>query len=208
MKFNLSKLLLASTLIVGVAAVLSVKALREDRRQRAEAHAAQQAPPIKLRLPDFELTASDGQPVSRKSLRGRVWIADFIFTHCAGPCPLMTRHMRALQDDLADVEPLTLVSFSVDPAHDTPQVLTEYAERHGARAGRWLFVTGSMDQIYDLAIDGFRIAVAAARKNNQIIHDTRFMLVDQDGYVRGYYDSDSEDDLRQLRRDAERMAAR
>ena len=160
------------------------------------------APDIRIALPDFSFTERSGQALSRKDLLGRVWIADFIFTSCAGPCPQMSRHMQRLQTDLADLESLRLVSFSVDPDRDTPEVLRGYSERYDADPQRWLFLTGSMDQIYDIAIKGFKITVEAARENNQIIHDTRFILVDAEGAIRGYYDSASADDLQRLRQDA------
>ncbi|MCH8052492.1 MAG: SCO family protein [Planctomycetes bacterium] len=137
-----------------------------------------------------------------KDLLGRVWIADFIFTSCAGPCPQMSRHMQRLQTDLADLKSLRLVSFSVDPERDTPEVLRTYGERYDADPQRWLFLTGPMDRIYDIAIKGFKITVEAARENNQIIHDTRFILVDAAGMIRGYYDSTSAEALERLRRDA------
>ncbi len=166
------------------------------------------APDIRIALPDFSFTERSGQELSRKDLLGRVWIADFIFTSCAGPCPLMSRHMQRLQTDLADLKSLRLVSFSVDPERDTPEVLRMYGERYDADPQRWLFLTGPMDRIYDLAIKGFKITVEAARENNQIIHDTRFILVDAAGMIRGYYDSTSAEDLQRLRQEASELARR
>ncbi len=160
------------------------------------------APDIRIALPDFSFTVRGGHALSKKDLLGSVWIADFIFTSCAGPCPLMSRHMHRLQTDLAGVKSLRLVSFSVDPERDTPEVLRTYGERYDADPQRWLFLTGSMDRIYDIAIKGFKITVEAARENNQIIHDTRFILVDAAGVIRGYYDSTSAEALERLRQDA------
>ena len=158
--------------------------------------------------PDFSFTERSGQTLSRKDLLGRVWIVDFIFTSCAGPCPQMSRHMQSLQTDLADLQSLRLVSFSVDPERDTPEVLSKYGERYGADQQRWLFLTGPMDRIYDIAIKGFKITVEAARENNQIIHDTRFILVDAEGAIRGYYDSASAEELQRLRQDASELVRR
>lgn len=161
---------------------------------------------VRIPLAEFTLTERSGAAFSLSDLRGEVWIADFVFTSCAGPCPMMSSHMQRLQDDLADVGHLKLVSFSVDPTRDTPEVLRAYADRYGADAQRWLFLTGSMDLIYDLAIDGFKITVEEARENNQIIHDTRFVLVDAEGAIRGYYDSTSGPELQRLRNDARALA--
>ncbi len=159
-------------------------------------------PQIRIPLPDFAFTERSGKSVSKADLSGQVWVADFIFTSCAGPCPMMSTRMSALGRDLAAFDKLKLVSFSVDPERDTPEVLRTYADQYNADPQQWLFLTGPMDRIYDIAIDGFKITVEAARQNNQIIHDTRFMLVDHQGVIRGYYHSASEQDLQRLRQDA------
>jgi len=195
-------------LIVAVVVLLGISAAYLTRRSRPLAGTAafQERPQIRLELPDFTLTDSSGRPLGKHDLEGSAWIADFVFTSCAGPCPQMSRAMRRLQDDLAGVENLRLVSFSVDPERDTPEVLSAYAERYGADPQRWLFVTGPMSQIYDLAIDGFKIAVEEDRENQRIIHDTRFILVDREGAIRGYYDSTSGDGMARLRREVLALA--
>ncbi len=190
--------------LVGVSAAYVVS----EATSKPAASTAAPAPDIRIALPDFSFTERSGQALSRKDLLGRVWIADFIFTSCAGPCPQMSRHMQSLQTDLADLKSLRLVSFSVDPERDTPEVLHAYGERYDADPRRWLFLTGPMDQIYDIAIKGFKITVEAARENNQIIHDTRFILVDAEGVIRGYYDSNSTEELERLRRDASALENR
>ncbi len=184
--------------LVGVSAAYVVS----EAQSKPAVSVAAPAPDIRIALPDFSFTERSGQALSRKDLLGRVWIADFIFTSCAGPCPQMSRHMQRLQKDLSELESLRLVSFSVDPERDTPEVLRRYSERYHADPQRWLFLTGPMEQIYDIAIDGFKITVQAARENNQIIHDTRFILVDQRGVIRGYYDSTAPEEIGRLRRDA------
>jgi protein SCO1/2 len=103
-------------------------------------------PPAKYSMvPDFDLVERSNRKVTRQELTGKVWVADFIFTTCGGICPVMTSNMRKLQDKLfADIR---LVSFTVDPTHDTPEVLTEYANRYGANKDRWLFLTGDPEAI-------------------------------------------------------------
>jgi cytochrome oxidase Cu insertion factor (SCO1/SenC/PrrC family) len=153
-------------------------------------------------VPSFSLIERSGQPVSDQSLRGTVWVADFIFTSCAGSCPVMTGIMRQLQDTLpAEIK---LVSFSVDPERDTPQVLAEYADRNGADRDRWLFVTGTKDELYRVSIDGFKLGLmeTGGTEIEPITHSSRFVLVDQEGRIRGYYGSMEPDVIERLGQDA------
>lgn len=157
--------------------------------------------------PDFELTESSGRTVTREDLRGRIWIADFIFTSCGGQCPTMTRAMATLQDEFRDV---WFVSFTVDPAVDTPEVLAAYADRYGADRDRWWFVTGEKAQLYQICgKDGFRLAVEDRPMSEfeRVTHSNRLMLVDRDGKVRGSYPGDDEEALRRLRDDLRRIRA-
>lgn len=145
----------------------------------------------------FVLTERSGESVSLDDLRGTIWLADFIFTYCAGPCPLMSLRMSYIQDSLAENWPVRLVSFSVDPDRDTPERLREYADQYGAREGQWMFLRGPIETIKVLAVDGFRLT----RPDEPILHSTMFALVDQNGHVRGYYKSDDEDLIPNVLRD-------
>jgi cytochrome oxidase Cu insertion factor (SCO1/SenC/PrrC family) len=142
-------------------------------------------------VPDFELVERSGQLVTLNSLKGEVWIANLIFTHCAGTCPLMTAHMRALKDTLTEEE-VRFVSITVDPHRDTPEVLAEYADLHGADPS-WFFLTGDRNSIYRLAQEGFHLAVddTIGTQIEPITHSTRFVLVDREGRIRNYYDGTS-----------------
>ena len=153
---------------------------------------------IEHQLPDFSLTDQHGRPLALTDLRGKVWVADFIFTSCATICPPMTDEMVRLQEEFATGD-VYFVSFSVDPERDTPAVLSRYADRYGADDSRWSFLTGEKAAIYQLAHDGF--SLAAGYQGGEILHSTRFALVDQQGKVRGYYESRSKANLQQLRRD-------
>jgi protein SCO1/2 len=115
--------------------------------------------PVYGSVPDFALIDQSKRPVQRGDLEGKVWIANFIFTSCPDECPLMTAHMAQMQSDLAHMADFRLVSISVDPDHDTPAVLSEYAERFNADPGRWLFLTGDKRAIYRLAAEGFRLGI-------------------------------------------------
>ncbi len=149
-------------------------------------------------LPNFSLTDQRGTPFALSNLHDKVWVADFIFTSCGTICPPMTVQMVGLQDEFVG-EDVHFVSFSVDPERDTPEVLYRYAEDYGADGSRWAFLTGQKDTIYQLAHEGFNLA--AGHRGSEILHSTRFVLVDRDQQVRGYYDSRSPGALLQLRKD-------
>jgi len=156
-------------------------------------------------VPDFALVERNGKPVTLADLRGKVWIADFIFTHCAGPCPLMTMRMAKLQDALQATD-LRLVSFTVDPERDTPEVLTKYADQYGADRERWWFLTGDKGAIHGLCTNGFRLAVIEnADGTSQPGHSTMFVLVDRKAQIRGYYESTDDDAVDVLRRDLQTL---
>lgn len=162
------------------------------------------------RLPDFRLTERSGRTVSLSDLAGRYWVADFVFTRCQGPCPLLSSHMADLQRRLpADVR---LVTFTVDPGYDTPEVLAKYADRYRADPDRWWFLTGKKREIYEVLRQGFRIGAEenaeAAGAGDAFIHSTLFFLVDGKGRVRGMYHGDDPDDLKQIVTDERFMSLR
>jgi len=152
---------------------------------------------------DFALRSQTGEEVTRGSLAGQVWIADFVFTRCSFTCPQMSREMAQVAADLARFADFRCVSFSVDPEHDTETVLAAYAANYGADPGRWVFLTGDKGLIYRLARESFHLGAAEAEGGPEpILHSTRFVLVDRAGTIRGYYDSAEPERLRALRRDA------
>ena len=156
-------------------------------------------------VPDFNLTERSNRPVARKDLDGQIWVADFIFTRCAGICPTMSSHMKTLQERLP--KEVRLVSFSVDPQNDTPEVLTEYAKRYDADPERWLFLTGDPDAIQKLSIGGFKLALdpSGGTESEPITHSSRLVLVDRQGHIRGYYGTEDADALDRLVADAKKL---
>jgi len=161
------------------------------------------------RVPEFSLTERSGRTVTRADLEGSWWVADFIFTRCTGICPLLTARMAQLQQSLPG---LRLVSFSVDPDYDTPDVLARYAEGAVPAGGeqQWLFLTGPRATLHALIGDGFHLSVsdaapAGASPGELVTHSDRLVLVDPDGYIRGYYHGTEEDAAARVAQDLARL---
>lgn len=151
--------------------------------------------------PDFSFTAQDGSTVKKEDLKGKVWVANFIFTRCAGPCPMMTARMGELDLSLGSkARDVQLVSFTVDPEYDTPEVLKAYSERIGAKPEKWKFLTGSKAQIDETVMKGFLQALSKDQAGMPI-HSTRFVLVDKDGWIRGFQDGNDPEIVQKLMMD-------
>jgi len=160
--------------------------------------------PVYFDVPQFQLTAQDGRPFDSKVLTGKIWVADFIYTTCPGPCPRMTSQMHQVQNAIIKMPDVRLVSFTVDPARDTPTVLAAYAKAHGASADHWYFLTGSPDTLQKLDRDAFKLGNIGP----SLEHSTRFVLLDRQSRIRGYYDTSESgtiprliDDIRALARE-------
>jgi cytochrome oxidase Cu insertion factor (SCO1/SenC/PrrC family) len=138
--------------------------------------------PVIRAVPPFSLVDQNGQTVTNADLRGKIWIADFVFTRCKGPCPLMTARMLEMQKALVKTPDVKLVSVTVDPAHDTPEVLKAYAEANFADPERWKFLTGDQAVIEKLVTEGFMQHLA--EENGEPVHGTMFLVVDGNGMVR------------------------
>jgi protein SCO1/2 len=162
-------------------------------------------PPVLGEVPDFALTNRDGRTIQRSDLIGEPYVVDFIFTRCAASCPMMTLRMARLNRDLPPDLTVRLVSFTVDPDYDTPAVLERYAQSFKAPQ-RWLFLTGPRAEIYRLIQEGFKLAVdAGGPQDEPILHSTRFVLVDGEGDIRGYYEAFDEPSMKKLRRDLDSL---
>jgi protein SCO1/2 len=138
--------------------------------------------PVIRAVPEFSLTDQNGQTVTKADLRGHIWITDFIFTRCKGPCPLMTARMLEMQKALVKTPEVKLVSVTVDPEYDTPEVLKAYAEANFADPDRWKFLTGDKAVIEKLVTEGFMQHLA--EENGEPVHGTMFLIVDGNGMVR------------------------
>jgi protein SCO1/2 len=161
---------------------------------------------------DFALTERSGQTVRCKDLRGKVWVASFLFTRCCTGCPRISADLLQLQKDLANEDGVLIVSFTVDPEYDTPAVLKAYADGLGADPKRWLFLTGKQEEIYRLIRDSFHLAVEqnhgeARKPGNEVTHANRLVVVDRQGHIRGLdFDGTKPEDLPRLKKRIEELA--
>lgn len=145
-------------------------------------------------VPDFTLLDQDENRITKADLAGKLWVASFIFTSCAGTCPVMAGRCQQLQASLPD--DTLLVSFSVDPARDTPAVLREWGAKFGRDPAKWSLVTGDFPQIFQLMRKGFELET-----ENPLMHSSGFVLVDRYGNRRGYYEALEKDEMPRLIRD-------
>ncbi len=162
-----------------------------------------QPPPVLGDAPSWQLTNRDGRTVSSTELAGAPYVVDFVFTRCVAICPAMTAQMERVTRDLPEGTEVKLVSFSLDPEHDTPDVLQAFAAKRHA-PDSWLFLTGTdQQQMFDLSEKGFKLSATLNRDDpaQPIIHSTRLVLVDAQGKIRGYYDSLEAEAMDKLRDD-------
>jgi protein SCO1/2 len=164
-------------------------------------------------LPPFALTDHTGATLTRESLLGHVTIVNFIFTRCDTVCPITSMKMRTVQDRTGDVPSIKLLSISVDPDHDTVAALAAYAARWGADPARWRFVRGDITAVRELVERGMQVGFddlggATASGAPNITHSGHFVLVDQRGHVRGYYDSDDWPRIEKLMKHARYLVRR
>lgn len=158
---------------------------------------------------DFALTDSQGETLTKNDLLGKPWIASFIFTRCAGPCPRVAAAFKELQKRYPEPN-VNLVTFTVDPENDTPEVLTKFAGFWEADLSRWFFLTGDKDTIYNMIHKDFLMPVMPSDDPTpgwEIIHTTNVCLVDATGKVIGKYNSLKEDEIALLRRDLDALLA-
>lgn len=162
------------------------------------------APPVLGQVSAPTFTDQNGTSFSLTQLDGRIWVADSIFTRCGGQCPVMSYNMMELQDWLVQNEQggVKLVSLTVDPENDTPAILTEYAGKFKADLRRWHFLTGDRNTLYNYIMNDFKLG---AEENQGVpdaemfIHSDKFVLIDRDRNIRGYFSGTDEADMEKLR---------
>jgi len=171
----------------------------------AQRWAGNHAHPTGQAIGSFKLIDERGESVSSESLKGRIWIASFFISRCAGTCPQTAGKMRQLQSTIQDPD-ILFVSFSMDPEHDTVDVLSAYAAKMGANETRWKFLTGDR-QVIERVVNATGVNRAPGAMTGQMIHSDHFALIDRAGYVRGVYDSNDATALQHLKADADALAA-
>ena len=149
---------------------------------------------------DFKLTDQTGGEFKSESLAGHVWVANFMFTNCPGPCPRMSSQMREVQSALAGKD-VKLVSMTVDPDRDTPEKLAKYAAFYSATPGVWYFLTGPRETLNHLGKDVFKLNAV----DGSFDHSLRFVLVDGKSQIRGYYQTTEPDAISRLIADAKAL---
>lgn len=153
--------------------------------------------PILKPVPEFSFINQDGDPFTEKDLNDKITILDFIFTSCAGPCPIMTHNMTGLYRSFSQVEEVQFVSITVDPDVDTQDILKQYAKINGVNDDRWQFITSNIEAIKDLKKNGFMLYAEELPRG----HAIKFVLIDQNGQIRKYFDGTEEASMAVLRKD-------
>lgn len=157
--------------------------------------------PVLGPAPQFELTNTESQTFSSDTLKGKVWVADFVFTTCAGPCPVMTENLAWIHRSYLLEKEVALVTVTVNPDYDSPKVLKEYAAKHQADTASWHFLTGTKEAIHDLAHKGFKLG----DPENPVFHSPHMALVDAQGQIRGYYNGTDDKEIKRLFKDIARL---
>ncbi|OJJ16463.1 SCO family protein [marine bacterium AO1-C] len=152
------------------------------------------------KITPFEFTNQDNKKVSSESVKDKIYVADFFFTRCGSICPKMSSQLTRVQEAFKGEQNVKILSFSIDPEHDSVDILKNYAAQYKAVSGQWHFLTGDKHKIYDLGQKGFKIPVG---KEEEVVtpdyfHSSRLMLVDKQGRIRGYYNGVSRDDVDKL----------
>ena len=153
-------------------------------------------------VPDFELISQTGRKVTLADLRGKVWVADTFFTTCTGPCPMMSARLRKVEQEVGTLANVRVVSLTVDPSHDTPQAIFEYAGHFHAEPDRWFFLTGTQDMLNHLCMEGLHLS----KVDGSLDHSTEFALIDSGAEIRGYYFPFEQEQIRRLIADVRSLA--
>jgi len=167
-------------------------------------------------VPDFSFTDQNGKTITNKDFEGKVYIAEFFFTTCPDICPIMTENMKKIQDKFLGNPNLGIASFTIDPTHDTPEVLKEYATKKGITKPQWHLLTGEKEEIFKLANEGFNLYVGeVAEVDGGFEHSGFFALIDQNGNIRSrkdendnpivYYDGLDDKGIQMLKEDIKEL---
>lgn len=153
----------------------------------------------------FEFKNQWGETITRDSLKGKVWVAYFFFTTCNSICPIMNRNAMDVQEEFAKNPEVVLVGFTVDPEHDTVEVLKKWADKHNAQRGKWHFLTGKREDLYKLSRETFKLGAEPGDETHAIVHSDKLVLIDRQGRIRGYYSGMNREEVQRLLQDIYRV---
>lgn len=153
--------------------------------------------------PKFEGVDQTGKATSEGDYRGKVWIAGFFFSRCAGVCPKLMQNWRFLQDQLGESSDFAIASFTVDPEHDKPEVLADFGSKYGVRHPIWRLIRMERAEVVALSRNGFRLGTSEVPE--EFVHSDRFVLIDRENRIRGYYRGTDKDDVARLATDAKTL---
>ena len=157
-------------------------------------------------IPNFSLSNQDGQEMGINELRGNIFVADFFFTSCPSICPIMKTQLLRVNEKFSNTEDFKILSISIDPRHDSVEVLKEYSERLGVTGENWNFLTGELEEILELAQKGFLVSAAEdSAAPGGYIHSGAFILVDPQLRIRGFYDGTKENKVDLVMQDIARL---
>jgi protein SCO1/2 len=147
-------------------------------------------------IPDFTFVNQKSEAVGSKDMKGKVTVVDFFFTSCPSICPVMSSELERVNDMFREEPSLQILSISIDPTYDTSEILQDYADKYNASAGKWDFLTGDKDEIYQLAKCGFILpTLDGMGVPDDFAHSDKFVLIDQEGRIRGYYSGTNREDV-------------
>jgi protein SCO1 len=153
-------------------------------------------------IPKFALIDQNGKPFTSAQTEGKVYVADFFFTRCGTICPKLSKALTRVQEDFQNNEDVLIVSHTVDPNHDTAEVLKNYAKQYDAKEGKWFFLTESKAKMYDVILNGYMMSVADSsmlrKPEDAFVHTEKLLLIDKKGYIRGWYDGTNGKDVERL----------
>ncbi len=191
---NFNKCLLLNLWLLVIVSALNSCSKQEENSYQQQVKQTIDLPKVKP-APNFTGVNFDGTTFSSESLKGKVWLASFMFTSCGDICPKLNSQLSALYGEFKEYSNIRFVSITVDPENDTPDVLKKYAERYGAKPNKWAFLRMPIDTVKNLSLEGFRIASL----NAPLDHSKRVVLIDEEGQIRGYYDGLDTQEVDKLR---------
>lgn len=162
------------------------------------------------RIGDFAFLDQEGDTITKKNVEGKIYVTDYFFTTCPTICPKMTAQLERVQEKFKNDPDVLILSHTVHPENDTVEVMARYAKSHGAIPKKWFFLTGEKEELYKLARQSYFVLKPAevgevGDAGSDFIHTNNFVLVDQKGRIRGYYDGTSPKEVDQLMEDIQKL---